>query len=316
MDSIQQLEHSEEPVVRYKVLTELLGKSERTMIVKETREEIRNSERSQALINHAIERMGKFNAYKKWSGSHWTLANLAEDGYPTGDAKLFPLRDQVYEWLLSKSFVKRLEKIYIKNKMRMCASMEGNAIYSTITLGIEDKRIEPLIERLLKYQWDDGGWNCDKNPHAHVSSFHETLIPMRALFYYGSKYKHNDALDAAYRASEVFLKRKLFKTLKDDSIMDGSFLDIRYPFFWYYTILFGLKVMVEMDLLKDKRCSEALDALENLRLSDGGFSNSSKVVQFTQPDKPSYLAYRYGQRGKKTMNEFVTVEALSILKKS
>jgi hypothetical protein len=59
--------------------------------------------------------------------------------------------------------------------------MEGNAVWSLTVLGLVDERTEELVDRLLRTQWPDGGWNCDGNPKALNSSFMESLLPLRAL---------------------------------------------------------------------------------------------------------------------------------------
>ncbi len=53
--------------------------------------------------------------------------------------------------------------------------------------------------------------------------------------------------------------------------MADDFLKLRYPCYWHYDILVGLKVMAEAGFLKDPRCREALDILVSKRLPDGGF---------------------------------------------
>jgi len=69
----------------------------------------------------------------------------------------------------------------IDGRVRRCASQEGYAVWCSLRLGFADSRTEELVSRLLRWQWADGGWNCDRHPEADTSSFMETLIPMRAL---------------------------------------------------------------------------------------------------------------------------------------
>ena len=59
--------------------------------------------------------------------------------------------------------------------------MEGNALLSSLALGLAESRTERLVERLLWAQWDDGGWNCDRHARADTSSFYESITPLRAL---------------------------------------------------------------------------------------------------------------------------------------
>src|SRR5437762_7040121 len=98
---------------------------------------------------------------------------------------------------------------------RMCASMEGNAIYTLLKLGLADERVDSLVERLLGWQWPDGGWNCDKKPGAHVSSFNETLIPLRGLAWYSRSVDDHRIRRVVQEAAEVFLQRKLFRRITD-----------------------------------------------------------------------------------------------------
>ena len=61
--------------------------------------------------------------------------------------------------------------------------------------------LHELVERLLHWQWPDGGWNCDREPAADTSSFFETLLPMRALWAYASATGDDVARAAAARCS-------------------------------------------------------------------------------------------------------------------
>ena len=180
MDILDELLASPEPAVRYKVLANILGRSPESPEVKTAQEAVRRSERVLALL---LERTGDggtlCSAYSKWQGAHWLLSILADVGYPPADVSLVPLRDQTYAWLLSEAHWKKI--VTSQGRVRRCASQEGNALYSTLMLGIADERVEQLAKRLLLWQWPDGGWNCDKHPEADTSSFMESLIPLRGL---------------------------------------------------------------------------------------------------------------------------------------
>jgi hypothetical protein len=107
-----------------------------------------------------------------------------------------------------------------------------------------------------------------------------------------------------------------FKRLSDGTVIAEDFLRLRYPCYWHYDILWGLKVMAEVGVLADTRCDEALEVLTSKRLVDGGFPAEKKHYQVTNPLLSGYSLVDWGGTSLKRMNPFVTVEALSLLKRS
>lgn len=180
----------------------------------------------------------------------------------------------------------------------------------------------------MKWQWPDGGWNCDKNPSASDSSFMETLIPLRGLAAFarivgGRSSKsatESKVLSAVERASinptEVFLKRRLFKRRKDGSVMSADFVVLHYPRYCHYDVLFGLKVMVEAGFIAERRCRDALDLPESKRLPGGGFAAEKKYYRVTPRRTSGRSVVDWGPTGKKRMNEFVAADALYVLKQA
>jgi hypothetical protein len=307
--------NSDEPSVKFKVLVNVLGKKLESAEIKKLQEEIKSSPRVKLLLSErGKDRKIPFHPYAKWYGAHWVLSSLADIGYPKGDNSLIPLREQVYEWLFSKKHQKSIKSI--DGRVRRCASQEGNALYYFLTLGLADARTEELAERLVKWQWPDGGWNCDKDPKAVNSSFWESLIPLRALALHGRLTGKSESREAAKRAAEVFLKRKCYKRQKDGRIMVDDFVELHYPCYWHYDILFGLKVMAEAGFINDERCDDALELLESKRLSDGGFPAEKKYYRVTKKMAAGRSLVDWGGTSKKRMNEFVTADALYVLKKS
>ena len=181
--------------------------------------------------------------YFKWTGAHWILSLLADLGYPPGDKSIRPMMDQTFDAWLSEGHKKHIR--LINGRTRRCASQEGNAVWSSLRLGFADDRTTELVERLITWQWPDGGWNCDKHPEAAKSSFMESLIPLRALALYARVSGDRQVWFAAERAADIFLKRELFKRQSSGAVMDPHFLKLHYPCYWHYDILFGLKVMAE-----------------------------------------------------------------------
>ncbi len=244
------------------------------------------------------------------------LAALADLDYPPGDQTLLPLREQVYEWLFSDARLRSIKHYTIAGRVRMCASMEGNAIFALLKLGLADERIDRLAQRLLAWQWPDGGWNCDKKHQAHVSSFTETLLPLRALSLYSRSTGHQEAREASERAAEYFLQHHLFKHLSDGTVISDDFLKLFYPYYWHYNILFGLKVLAEAGHIDDLRCREALSILDGKCLPDGGYPAEKKYYRVAERMSNGCSPVDWGGTSTKHMNPFVTVEALSVLKQA
>lgn len=130
-------------------------------------------------------RLGKeYHAYRKFQGAHWTLAALAELGYPPGDDALLPIVAQVHGWLTSPQHLRLPATLIIAgqpDRVRRCASQEGLAIWYLHELGLVDERVELLVGRLLAYQWPDGRLELRQEPsRAHLLGARDPAAHARA----------------------------------------------------------------------------------------------------------------------------------------
>jgi hypothetical protein len=307
---IEQLK--KEPALAWKLAVGVLGASADSPEVKQAAGEVFHSPLVERLLEGIDTGGSRQHVYSKWTGAHWVLSLLADLGYPSGQESLKPLLDDCYHAWLGEHHQQYIRTI--NGRVRRCASQEGNTVWYSVRLGLADGRTEELISRLLKWQWQDGGWNCDKNPQADTSSFMETLIPLRGLALYAGVSGDPAAGLAASRAAEVFLKRRLFRRLADGTLMDKHFIRLHYPAYWHYDILFGLKVMAEAGFISDPRCGEALDWLESKRLPDRGFPADESYSRTTNPSLSGYSLVNWGGISRKEMNPFVTVDALYVLR--
>lgn len=327
---IDKLLRSVEPSIRWKTRVHVLGESGRSKAVRALREEIRDSTRVRALLSRR-EQLGRpgtaRQVYYKWQGLHWVLASLADLGYPEGDRSLYPLRDRVTEFWLGPGYFQefpartraeayRRPGVPVMNgRHRRCASQQGNALYSLITLGIADERAASLAERLLHWQWPDGGWNCDRDPEADTSSFMETLLPMIGLSVFATTERHAGAAKAVDKAAEVFLRRRLFKRASSGKVIHPDFIALHYPLYWHYDYLGGLKAMTKIGRIRDARCADALDLLEEWRLPDGGWPAQKRFYKVRPRSMQSNADYvDWGGTSARRMNEWVTVDALTALR--
>jgi hypothetical protein len=317
---VKKLLESNEPSIRLRTRTEVLGESIGSRVAREIQEEVKRSERVRALLSERKNRVMRWHPYAKWYGAHWVLSVLADLGYPSGDNSLIPLREQVYEWLFSKGHLEYTRRhevfagpvIKIRGFFRAHASMEGNCVYYLHALGLADERTKILVDRLVEWQWPDGGWNCDKKPGAHTSSFTESLLPLRGLANCstsaGGSYR-----DVVERAAEYFLQRRLFRHKRNGRVIRASFVQLHYPCYWHYDILFGLKVMKEAGFGDDERCAEAVSLLKSKKLDDGGFPAEAAYYRTSCRPTTGRSIVGWGGVSKRKMNEFVTCDAMSVL---
>lgn len=90
---VDKLLHSDEPSIRWKALTRIVGEGPHSRKIRDLQEEIRNSPRARALIAGRDRRfIREAYVYATWRGAHW-LAMLAEIGYPPDDESLLPMRN-------------------------------------------------------------------------------------------------------------------------------------------------------------------------------------------------------------------------------
>jgi hypothetical protein len=309
---VDELLASDEPAIRYKTMVRVVGTDPASPEVQRTQAQVAASPRALAMLSPR-DAEGRLPAhpYAKWYGAHWVLATLADLGYPLGDDSLIPLREQELAWLLGQAHFKTIKTI--NGRTRRCASQESNAVFSLLKLGLADERVDELVGRLLRWQWSDGGWNCDKQPEAAKSSFMESLIPLRALVLYAQTTGSRAAHDAAEHAAEIFLKRRLFRRAADGTIMRSDFVKLHYPCYWHYDILAGLTVLAEAGRIDDPRCQDALDRLESKRLPDGGFPAEARYYRTTGAVSTGRSPVDWGGTSTRHRNDWVTVEALAVL---
>lgn len=220
--------------------------------------------------------------YRKWTGAHWRLVSLVELEVPADEPRLAPMVDAVLTWL--------------EPPHHLHASQEGNALAVCARLGVDDERVDLLVERLLASQWPDGGWNCDRRPEARQSSFHETLAAVWGLHERGET-------GAARRGAELLLSKRLFRRRRDGSVVHPSWLAFHFPPYWHYDVLQALLVLSRMGLAADPRAADALDVVRRKRLRDGRWRPGGRWWSATQPDVVDWAT-----------NEMVTLNALRVLR--
>lgn len=252
------------------------------------------------------------HAYNKWVGAHWRLISLVELGIPAGEPRAIAAVDTVLAWLTGTSHRRNVP--VIEGLARRCGSQEGNALAAASRLGMagSDPRVALLAESLIGWQWPDGGWNCDRKPGAHRSSFNETLGPIWGLHEYAQATGDADARAAARRAAELLLEHRVFRTLATGQPMHDEWLVMHWPPFWHYEVLNAMVVLSRLGLAGDPRAADAIDVILERRQPNGRWRASSRWW------KPPPMTARGGEavdwRIDDSNARMVTLRALTVLR--
>jgi hypothetical protein len=226
----------------------------------------------------------RVHPYKKWGGAHWRLVSLAELGVtgatPAAGPALEEAWSEVAGWLLGEGHLANVP--LIDGRYRRCGSQEGNALWAASVMDVGDPAERGrLAANLLGWQWPDGGWNCDRHPKAHHSSFNESLPSLRGLVAHrartGRSGDGSAELDAAIdRAAEFFLRHRVVESERTGEVAHPRAIELAWPPYWHYGLLPGLRALHEAGRLNDPRVAPALDRLEALRGEDGRWHASRR----------------------------------------
>jgi hypothetical protein len=131
--------------------------------------------------------------------------------------------------------------------------------------GVDQMKLNSLIDYLITMQLPDGGYNC-RHPRyqVHHGSFHTTICVLEGLWEYqnqGYNYRIDEVKSSRKSAEEFLLMHRLFLSDKDGRIIDDHFLSMHYPAHWHYDVLRALDYFALSKHPFDFRFNEALDWL-------------------------------------------------------
>jgi hypothetical protein len=269
----------------------------------------------------------RVHPYKKWGGAHWRLVALAELGVTVDTPGARPALEeafaQVVEWLLSPGHVDAVPKI--RGLYRRCGSQEGNALWAASKLGLGGAGdVDALADNLLRWHWPDGGWNCDKKPAAHHSSFNESFAPLRGLAAYRERRRRatdgqgdtgpdDSSLGGAIdRAAEFFLRHRVVESERTGELANPRLGLLRWPPYWHYGLLSGLRALQEAGQLGDARVSPALDRLRAARQADGTWQPDGRW--WGSPRATSGANVEIVDWGREGEARMLTLQALEVLR--
>ncbi len=143
----------------------------------------------------------------------------------------------------------------------------------TVVLGVYfGQNVDPIVDRLVGEQLDDGGWNCEAENGSVRSSFHTTIRVLEGLSAHeratgGSA----ESIAARRRAEEYLLERKLFRRKSTGEVGDPAWLQCSFPTRWHYDVLRALDYFRMTGDPPDPRIDEGIALLRSKRQSDGAW---------------------------------------------
>ncbi|HEX5588854.1 MAG TPA: hypothetical protein VFX65_01005, partial [Candidatus Limnocylindrales bacterium] len=131
------------------------------------------------------------------------------------------------------------DKGFFEGEVEPC--INGNVVSTGSYFGVD---MAPLVERLLGEQLPDGGWNCEVENGATVSSFGTTINVLEGLLDFeratDDQARAGAAGAARQRGEAYLLERRLFRRKSTGDVIDPTWLEFSFPTWWHYDVLRGL----------------------------------------------------------------------------
>ena len=191
------------------------------------------------------------------------------------------------------------DKGFFEGEVEPC--INGNVVTTGAYFGID---MTALVERLLGEQLPDGGWNCEVENGATVSSFGTTINVLEGLLQYERATTSAEVRAARRRGDEYLLERRLFRRKSTGEVIDPSWLRFSFPTWWHYDVLRGLDYFRDAGDTPDERVTEAIAVVEANRDPDGRWP-----LQNVHEGEPHFQM----EDGEGKPSRWITLRALRVL---
>ena len=131
--------------------------------------------------------------------------------------------------------------------------------------------VDGLAARLLTDQLADGGWNCEAESGAVVSSFDSTICVVEGLLEYELSGGTGPVAEARRRGEEYLLERRLFRRRSTGEVPVEGWLRFSWPPRWHYDVLRALDHFRRSGDSPDERLAEAVQLVRDARQPDGSW---------------------------------------------
>jgi hypothetical protein len=154
---------------------------------------------------------------------------------------------------------------YFDGEVEPC--INGRTVETGAYFGVD---VEPIVERLLTEELDEGGWNCEAENGSVRSSFDTTIDVLDGLIGFERATGGSDEVRTARRRGEEYLlERHLFRRRTTGEVVDPAYLDFAFPYYWHYDVLRALDYFRQAGAEPDPRMAEAVDLVRAKQQPDG-----------------------------------------------
>lgn len=241
----------------------------------------------------------------KWICSHYTILELRNLEFPPGDALLLKEINSIgREEAASDGGINPSVTMDVSDTC-VTAMYLNYAAYYRADKAIIDRTVDYLLGQRMR----DGGYNCDFNQKGAVhSSFHTSICVLEAFQTYlsnGYAFRKKEVAQSMDSVVEFLLDHRLYRSSRNNEVLDKKMLTMTYPFRWKYTTLRALNAFVDCGARYDARMDEILDFIKG----KGGKDHRWKM----QSGYPGNEYFKMEEAGKPS--RFITYMALKILRK-
>lgn len=211
-----------------------------------------------ACFTRAWREAGDWSVPQPWSSTMWALRQLVDCGIDPGDARV---RDAV-ERVAENVKWEYAGEDYFAGEVEPC--INGQTVNAGAYFG---RDVDDIVERLVGETMSDGGWNCEQENGATVTSVHTTIAVLEGLL----RYSRSPGADRrlAARADEVrgpaheyLLERRLMRRRSTGEVIAPEILEFSYPPRWHYDVLRALDYFRDADL-RDERLADAVELVRS-----------------------------------------------------
>lgn len=246
-----------DPAIRWQVMRDITGESDRVVAAERSR--VATEGWGARLLDSQSPR-GQWGTGKDkgWLSTVHNLTLLKDLGADPQARKVRRAVDRV------RKHVTWFQRPYFDGETEPC--INGRILATGAYFGEPSK---PLLDRLLREQLKDGGWNCEA-PKSQRSSFHSTICVLEGLLEHEKACGRSAAVTRARaRAEDYLLARHMFRSLRTGEVIDKQWTRFAFPPSYHYDVLRGLDYLRNAGVKPDQRVDEAIEIVNQRRHQNG-----------------------------------------------